>query len=136
MASLRSGVLRDSDPRCALLHGDFWPGNVLWKGGRLVAVIDWEDACLGDPLADLATARVELLCGYGHDAMEWFTTRYLSAHRATIGPLRLDMLPVWELYVSASALTSMSEWGLAPSEEARRRRRTEQFFERAVQRLG
>jgi len=36
-----------------LLHGDFWPGNVLWKDGRIAAVIDWEDAALGDPLADL-----------------------------------------------------------------------------------
>ena len=40
----------------ALLHGDYWPGNILWKDGRLAAVIDWEDACLGDPLVDLAMA--------------------------------------------------------------------------------
>jgi len=24
-----------------LLHGDFWPGNILWRDGQLVAVIDW-----------------------------------------------------------------------------------------------
>src|SRR5260370_15637127 len=30
-----------------LLHGDFWPGNILWRDGQLVAVIDWEDAALG-----------------------------------------------------------------------------------------
>src|SRR5438067_5191571 len=24
-----------------LLHGDFWPGDTLWRDGRLVAVIDW-----------------------------------------------------------------------------------------------
>ena len=28
--------------RPVLLHGDFWPGNILWRDGRLVAVIDWE----------------------------------------------------------------------------------------------
>jgi aminoglycoside phosphotransferase (APT) family kinase protein len=30
-------------PRCnrlALLHGDYWPGNILWQAGRLAAVID------------------------------------------------------------------------------------------------
>jgi aminoglycoside phosphotransferase (APT) family kinase protein len=43
-----------------LLHGDFWPGNVLWKEDRLVAVIDWEDAALGDPLADFANSRLEI----------------------------------------------------------------------------
>ena len=31
------------DERIALLHGDYWPGNVLWKNGALVGVIDWED---------------------------------------------------------------------------------------------
>ncbi|MBZ0289707.1 MAG: phosphotransferase, partial [Anaerolineae bacterium] len=41
-----------------LAHGDFWPGNVLWKDGELQAVIDWEDAVRGDPLADLA------ICGW------------------------------------------------------------------------
>src|SRR5262249_7766747 len=43
----------------ALLHGDFWPGNLLWRDGALVGVIDWEDAALGDPLADLANSRLE-----------------------------------------------------------------------------
>jgi aminoglycoside phosphotransferase (APT) family kinase protein len=36
----------------SLLHGDYWPDNTLWRDGRLVCVIDWEDAALGDPLAD------------------------------------------------------------------------------------
>ncbi len=48
-----------------LLHGDFWPGNLLWKEGGLVAVIDWEDAALGDPLADVANARLEILWAFG-----------------------------------------------------------------------
>lgn len=44
-----------------LLHGDFWPGNILWRDGQLVAVIDWEDAAIGDPLADLANSRYAFL---------------------------------------------------------------------------
>lgn len=59
-----------------LLHGDFWPGNVLWRGGRLAAVIDWEDAALGDPLRDLAISRLDLLWIYGRDAMQAFTAHY------------------------------------------------------------
>ena len=72
-ARLASGDVEQDLNRRVVLHGDYWPGNVLWQDGRLVAVIDWEDASLGDPLADLATARVELLCRYGDDAMERFT---------------------------------------------------------------
>jgi aminoglycoside phosphotransferase (APT) family kinase protein len=125
------------DPaRLVLLHGDFWPGNVIWQQGRLRAVIDWEDAALGDPLADLATARVELLCRFGDEAMERFTTRYVEQHCEQIGPLPLAALPVWELYVSAAALGSMGAWGLDPDDEARRRRETGRFFEMALAQLG
>ena len=128
----------DAEPdrnRAVLLHGDYWPGNVLWRDGCLVAVIDWEDACLGDPLADLATARVELLCRYGRDAMDRFTDRYVAAHHDTTGPLRMEALPLWEVYVSAAALATMGDWGLEPAAEAHRRRRTQRFFEQAVSRM-
>ena len=121
---LASSAFEQGHDRCVLLHGDYWPGNVLWQDGRLVAVIDWEDACFGDPLADLATARVELLCRYDDDAMEQFTNRYLAMHRDTIGALPLDWLCLWELYVSAAALAAMGDWGLEPAEEAQRRQRT------------
>jgi aminoglycoside phosphotransferase (APT) family kinase protein len=122
--------------RLVLLHGDFWPGNVMWRDGRLAAVLDWEDACIGDPLADLATARVELLCQYGDEAMARFTAAYVAAHQDLSSPLSLDALPVWEVYVSAGALMSMGEWGLEPAVEAHRRLHTTRFFEEAAGRLG
>ena len=59
-----------------LLHGDFWPGNILWKDGQLVGIIDWEDAALGDPLADVANSRLEVLWAFGIDAMQSFTRQY------------------------------------------------------------
>jgi aminoglycoside phosphotransferase (APT) family kinase protein len=36
-----------------LVHGDFKPGNVLLEGTRVVALLDWEMAHLGDPLEDV-----------------------------------------------------------------------------------
>ena len=54
----------------------------MWRDGRLVAVIDWEDARIGDPLADLACARVELRCEYGSEATGSFTERYLGRPRS------------------------------------------------------
>lgn len=134
-AGLAAGDSAPAVSRPALLHGDYWPGNVLWQDGRLAAIIDWEDACLGDPLADLATARLELLCRYGGDAMERFTSKYLAFHRQAGRPMRVDQLSLWELYVSASALAVMGDWGLKPSEEARRRERTGAFFDRAAREL-
>ena len=113
-----------------MLHGDFWPGNVMWRDGGLVAVIDREDASVGDPLSDLACARAELLCLYGHSAMEAFTSHYLAAH-----PIDCARLPLWEVYASAAALATMGQWGLEPGEERERRRSTTAFLERAGEEL-
>ena len=75
-----------------LLHSDYWPGNVLWRAGRLAAVIDWEDAALGDPLIDLATSRLDLLWIIGPDVMEAFTRYYLSETG-----INATSLPYWDL---------------------------------------
>lgn len=50
------GWLREQQPadaRVALLHGDPNPGNYLFRGERVAAVLDWELAALGDPRSDL-----------------------------------------------------------------------------------
>ena len=75
-----------------LLHGDFWPGNTLWRAGELVAVIDWEDAELGDPLMDLAKARAEIAWIFGIDALHGFTDEY----RALV-QVDYAALPYWDL---------------------------------------
>lgn len=76
----------------ALLHGDYWPGNILWRDGRLAAVIDWEDAALGDPLIDLAISRLDLLWIFGAEAMHAFTRHYQS-----LMALDYTSLPYWDL---------------------------------------
>lgn len=38
----------------ALVHGDAGPGNFLFDGGRMTALLDWELAHIGDPMEDLA----------------------------------------------------------------------------------
>ncbi len=40
-------------PAPALMHGDYQPGNVLYEGGRLMGIIDWELASIGSPLLDV-----------------------------------------------------------------------------------
>ena len=76
----------------ALLHGDLWAGNVLWRDGRLSGVVDWEDAAVGDPLADLAIARVDMSWGFGWEAVQAFT-----AHYAGYTGFDLGALPYWDL---------------------------------------
>lgn len=41
-------------------HGDFHPGNLLWRRGRLTGVIDWSQACTSVRWWELAYMRIEL----------------------------------------------------------------------------
>jgi aminoglycoside phosphotransferase (APT) family kinase protein len=91
--------------KSVLLHGDFWPGNILWRDGRLVGVIDWEDARFGDPISDLANGRLEILWAFGRDAMQRFTQCYL----ATTG-IDATLLPYWDLYAALKPALRLSEW--------------------------
>ena len=49
--------------RASILHWDFHPGNVLVANGAVTGVIDWPNAGLGEPAADVATTRVLLTMG-------------------------------------------------------------------------
>ena len=101
LASCRLPVLN----KPALLHGDFWPGNILWKDGKLTAVVDWEDARLGDPLADFAISRLDTLLVFGQEAMNEFTDCYQAVSQAD-----LANLPYWDLYAALRAAPHLAEW--------------------------
>lgn len=93
--------------KSVLLHGDFWPGNLLWQNGQLVAVIDWEDAKVGDPLADLAISRLEVLWALGVEAMNAFTKHYQA-----MTAIDFTNLPYWDLCAALRRAPQISEWGL------------------------
>ena len=62
-AGSRTGSTRTArrTSRCALCHGDYKLDNVLFapeSPPRLLAVVDWEMAAIGDPLVDLAWALI------------------------------------------------------------------------------
>lgn len=107
-------------PRRTLLHGDFWPGNVLWRDAAIVALLDWEDAAVGDPLSDVACCRLELRYVLGTTGAAAFTRRYEQRAQRS-----LDELAIWDAYVAAAALVSMGQWGLPAQREALMRREAE-----------
>lgn len=113
-----------------VLHGDFWPGNALWNKGRLMAVIDWEDAAFGDPLADLGNARLEMFWAFGSAAMQHFTEAYRQ--RVT---LRFDALPWWDLYAALRPAGVLHTWGIDRVSENRMRERHAAFVAQAVAQL-
>ncbi|MCE7947100.1 MAG: phosphotransferase family protein [Chloroflexi bacterium CFX4] len=91
-----------------VLHGDYWVNNLVWLGDDLVGVVDWEDAAYGDPVADLAIARLEMLWALGAEAMQQFTTTY----QAEQPNLNFSYLPYWDLMIILRRLGSISGWGL------------------------
>lgn len=99
-----------------LLHGDFWPENLLWHDGAIAAILDWEDAAVGDPLSDVAGCSLELRYKYGVTGMQRFIEAY--AKRSSID---LNRLALWQIYVAAAAQCYMGEWGLDEALEAHMR---------------
>jgi aminoglycoside phosphotransferase (APT) family kinase protein len=78
-----------------LCHGDFHPWNVLGSLER-ATVIDWLDACCGDPLADVCRSYV-LIHSYDNGLAAAYLNAYGDENRAAI----LGWLP----YVAAARLS-------------------------------
>ena len=116
--------------RSVLLHGDFWPGNILWRDGQIMGVIDWEDAALGDPLADVANSRLELLWAFGIDAMRSFTHHYQS-----LADIDFTHLPYWDLYAALRRIPQIAGWSLDDITEKTMRERLRWFVVQAFMNL-
>jgi hypothetical protein len=86
----RLSVLQERPP--AFVHGDFHPGNVLTDGQRVTAILDWEEAALGDPRIDVA-----IMTGALREDSPDLADRFLAAYQEHVGfPLKpIDLW--WEL---------------------------------------
>jgi aminoglycoside phosphotransferase (APT) family kinase protein len=80
-----------------LCHGDFHPVNVLGQNS-LAMVIDWSDACCGDPAADVCRSYL-LLKLHAEDIAE----PYLNAYCGNTNTPRANILN-WLPYVAAARL--------------------------------
>lgn len=76
------------DGRRALVHGDFRMGNFVVDDDRLVAVLDWEMASAGDPLADLAWCFIPVWEPTGLDEAA-MVRRYAARTGAPVDERRL-----------------------------------------------
>jgi aminoglycoside phosphotransferase (APT) family kinase protein len=92
----------------SLIHLDYWPGNVLWLGRRISAIVDWEEASFGDPALDVAYMRMDMSLRGLHRVADEF----LAAYEAEAGrPLR--NLGFWELAAAVRAMPNASEWTIS-----------------------
>jgi aminoglycoside phosphotransferase (APT) family kinase protein len=111
--------------RAALIHGDYGLHNVLFAPddpGRLVAVLDWETATIGDPLIDIGYL-LSLWLEPGEEE-QWFavalpydvtgypTRAELAAHYAERSGLSLDDI-AWYRAVAQLKVACIMEGGYA-----------------------
>jgi hygromycin-B 4-O-kinase len=75
-----------------LIHGDFGSNNVLADGARITAVLDWDQAMVGDPLYDVANFYF------------WATHLRCMAVQASYFERTLSPLPAYQQRISCYAL--------------------------------
>ncbi len=76
LAVLEAGFGEIAWPETCLIHEDFWPGNTVWSRGRLVGVIDWANAKLGDPRLDVSQCRIDALLVNGFEVSDEIGAAY------------------------------------------------------------
>jgi aminoglycoside phosphotransferase (APT) family kinase protein len=83
-----------------LLHRDYHPGNVLWRGGRLTGVVDWANASIGPPEADVGHCRANLAGHLGSHVADDFLKRWLALTGRT------SYHPYWDIVVTVGPTES------------------------------
>ncbi len=107
------------DEPVTFIHRDFHPGNLLWKGRRPSAIVDWVYACRGPVAVDVAHCRLNLWLDLGRDVADTWVEVTGGAHH-----------PYWDIADALSWIPDSRTDGLT------RRRRYEAFVEAAMAKLS
>lgn len=135
---LRAELYRLRVERQVLIHLDYHPMNVLTDGDRVSAVLDWANARLGDPRADVARTECILTLSPASGAFSAVPARlfmwgWRRGYRAVHGPLH-DM-PLFRAWAGAAMLADLlphrDTRGFPEAFFSQARRWTERWKERA-----
>ena len=88
-----------------LNHGDYWAGNVLWRRGRLAAIVDWDSAAIGYAGMDVGYTHMDLAMMGRPDVAETFLRSYEEASGS-----RIPYLFFWDLLGASRALPDPERW--------------------------
>jgi aminoglycoside phosphotransferase (APT) family kinase protein len=110
-----------------LVHCDYWEGNILWHEGEISAVLDWEEAAFGDPIIDVAYARLNMIVMGSPEAAEEF----LHIYESETGR-RAENLGFWEMAAAVRPMVDPLDWQIHCSP---RMEFFQQFMEEAKQKV-
>ena len=113
------------------MHGDLFPDNTIFREENLVAVLDWEEACVDHYLFDLAMT----MHGFCYLAEEWrpeLARSFLTGYEAgrPLAPGERENLPLFLRWAPlAMAGWHLRRYSLTPS--LRQASRIDQLLKRA-----
>jgi aminoglycoside phosphotransferase (APT) family kinase protein len=73
---LEAALDRIEFSNATLVHDDFWSGNTVAYRGRIIGIIDWTSAEVGDPRTDVAECRVDMVLSHGIEVADAFRDDY------------------------------------------------------------
>lgn len=119
----------------SLLHRDLHPLNVLWHGTEIVGVVDWVNACVGHPHAELGHCRWNLAVLAGLDAAESFLDAYMASSTPDVYGHYWDIAPVLSFLPGPIGLTGWHAVGRTDLTPDVVIERTEQLLRSALARI-
>jgi aminoglycoside phosphotransferase (APT) family kinase protein len=103
--AVRSCWARIASSPEVLTHSDYWSGNVVWRGAKLVGIVDWSGASRGPRGFDLGWCRLDLVLLFCEQIADAFRGAYEAATGQALG----DML-LWHSWAAARSHDAVETW--------------------------
>lgn len=87
------------------VHGDVWPGNLIWGGEEIAAFIDWKTAGVGAPGVDLGELRKQVAIAFGPHAPD----HVLEGWEHAAGTRAADVA-YWDAVAALNTRTELTDW--------------------------
>lgn len=118
------------------VHGDVWPGNIIWTGDAVPVLIDWKTAGVGAPGVDLGELRKQVAITFGPDAPAVVLDGWERAARTSA-----EDIAYWDAVAALNTPTEIDDGyrsgGWAPSVDGpAATARRDSFLESALKRVG
>lgn len=88
-----------------LTHYDYWTGNVLWRDGAVVGVIDWAGAASAPRGYDVSWCRLDLVLLHDHATADTFLAAYQRAAGLVVPDVHL-----WDLFAVTNSHHTVETW--------------------------
>jgi aminoglycoside phosphotransferase (APT) family kinase protein len=103
--AVRSRWARITSQPEVLTHSDYWSGNVVWRAGKLVGIVDWSGAARGPRGFDLGWCRLDLVLLFD----ERIADAFRDAYQAATGRIVADTV-LWDSWAAARSHGAVETW--------------------------